>query len=259
VTMILLAAFLSSLSMIPYIHINHEGSNLSHFSQWTLPILQAVGGFLTASMIPLVLQRRISRLTASLVELDTSETPDATIPGHSLAHRLATSISALNIALANPIRLSPFQAHRSPSPSLNHLPPMTQNNLVLQTSSPLYVHYLYDIGYNCWMRTEIHMANCLNATSHSRCSTLLSCQIRCLLISNHHHRDFPTPFGRARGGECPKSTAPRRTFGFAFGERRNQSTSKPNLPKYRVLGRQTSRFLTPSMKTTLFTKLHISE
>jgi hypothetical protein len=46
VTMILLTAFLSSLSMIPYIHINRGASNLSHFSQWTFPILRAVGGFL---------------------------------------------------------------------------------------------------------------------------------------------------------------------------------------------------------------------
>jgi hypothetical protein len=77
--------------------------------------------------------------------------------------------------------------------------------------------------------------------------------VRCPLISNHHHRDFPTPFGRARGGECPKSTAPRRTIGFAFGEKRNQSTSELNIPKYWVLGCQTSRFLTPSTKITLFT------
>jgi hypothetical protein len=62
--------------MIPYIHINHGGSNLSHFSQWTFPILRAVGGFLTASTIPLVLQRRISRLAATrLIELNTSATP----------------------------------------------------------------------------------------------------------------------------------------------------------------------------------------
>jgi uncharacterized membrane protein YraQ (UPF0718 family) len=82
-TMILLTAFLSSLSIIPYTHINREGSNLSHFSQWTFPILRAVGGFLTASMMTLVLQRRISRLTASrLAELNTSEKPDATGPGN---------------------------------------------------------------------------------------------------------------------------------------------------------------------------------
>jgi hypothetical protein len=67
--------------IIPYLHINRGGSNLSHFSQWTFPILRVVGGFLTASMMPLVLQRRISKLTANrLVELNTSETPDATRP-----------------------------------------------------------------------------------------------------------------------------------------------------------------------------------
>src|SRR3984893_3652218 len=65
VTMILLTALLSSLSIIPYIHINVEGSNLTHFSQWTFPILRALGGFLTASMMQIVIERRISRLTAS--------------------------------------------------------------------------------------------------------------------------------------------------------------------------------------------------
>jgi hypothetical protein len=33
--MIFLTAPLSLLSMIPYIHINFEGSNLTHFSKWT--------------------------------------------------------------------------------------------------------------------------------------------------------------------------------------------------------------------------------
>jgi hypothetical protein len=83
-TMILLTALLSSLSMIPYLHINRGGSNLSHFSQWTFPILRATGGFLTATMMTLVLQRRISRLTASrLVELNRYEMTDATGPGNA--------------------------------------------------------------------------------------------------------------------------------------------------------------------------------
>jgi hypothetical protein len=62
--MVLLTVFLSSLSMIPYIHTNLGGSNLTHFSQWTFPILRAVGGFLTASMMQIVIERRIGRLTA---------------------------------------------------------------------------------------------------------------------------------------------------------------------------------------------------
>jgi hypothetical protein len=77
VTMILLTAFLSSLSMIPYIHINLGGSNLTHFSQWTFPILRAVGGFLTASMMQVVIERRIARLTASyLAVVNESDTLD---------------------------------------------------------------------------------------------------------------------------------------------------------------------------------------
>jgi hypothetical protein len=74
-TMILLTAFLSSLSMIP--HLNLEGSDLTHFNQWTFPILRAVGGFLTASVMQIVIERRIGRLTAShLAKFDTSETLD---------------------------------------------------------------------------------------------------------------------------------------------------------------------------------------
>ena len=75
--MILLTAFLSSLGMIPYIHINHGGSNLTHFSQWTFPILRAVGGFLTASMMQILLERRIDSLTARhLAKSDPPETLD---------------------------------------------------------------------------------------------------------------------------------------------------------------------------------------
>jgi hypothetical protein len=75
--MILLTAFLSSLSMIPYIHINLEGNKLTNFSQWTFPILRAVGGFLTASMMQIVIERRIARLTAShLTKFNKSESLD---------------------------------------------------------------------------------------------------------------------------------------------------------------------------------------
>jgi hypothetical protein len=88
--MILLTAFLSSLSIIPYIHINREGSNLTHFSQWTFPILRAVGGFLTASTMQIVIERRIARLTAShLTKVGKSETLDnadgspGELPGHT--------------------------------------------------------------------------------------------------------------------------------------------------------------------------------
>ena len=62
--MIILTAIFSSLGMIPYININLGGSNLTHFSQWTFPILRAVGGFLTASMMQILIQRRIGSLTA---------------------------------------------------------------------------------------------------------------------------------------------------------------------------------------------------
>ena len=75
--MILVTAIFSLLGMIPYIHINLGGSNLTHFSQWTFPILRAVGGFLTASTMQILIQRRIGRLTARhRAKFNQSETLD---------------------------------------------------------------------------------------------------------------------------------------------------------------------------------------
>jgi hypothetical protein len=74
VTMIILTAFLSLLSIIPYIHMNLRDTNLTHFSQWTFPILRAAGGFLTASIMQIVIERRIARLTARHLAKSKSET-----------------------------------------------------------------------------------------------------------------------------------------------------------------------------------------
>ena len=49
--------------MIPYIYLNlRGGSSLSHGIQWTFPTVRAVGGFLTATMMQLTIQRRITTL-----------------------------------------------------------------------------------------------------------------------------------------------------------------------------------------------------
>ena len=63
VDMIVYAAFFCFLSMIPYIYLNlRDGSSLSHGMRWTFPAVRAVGGFLTATMMQLVIQRRITTL-----------------------------------------------------------------------------------------------------------------------------------------------------------------------------------------------------
>ena len=51
------------LSMIPYAYLNlRGGSSLSLGTRWTLPAVRAVGGFLTATMMQLIIQRRITTL-----------------------------------------------------------------------------------------------------------------------------------------------------------------------------------------------------
>ena len=109
VTMILLTALLSSLSMIPYIHINLGGSNLTHFSQWTFPILRAVGGFLTASMMQIVIERRIARLTAShLAKSNKSETLDNA--GGSPGEIPGQTSNANHLPVVDDARASPGEA-----------------------------------------------------------------------------------------------------------------------------------------------------
>ena len=63
VNMMVYTAFCCLLSMIPYIYLNlRGGSSLSHGVRWTFPTVRAVGGFLTATMMQLIIQRRITTL-----------------------------------------------------------------------------------------------------------------------------------------------------------------------------------------------------
>ena len=63
VDMIASTAFCCLLSMIPYIYLNlGGGSSLPHSTRWMFPAVRAVGGFLTATMMQLIIQRRITTL-----------------------------------------------------------------------------------------------------------------------------------------------------------------------------------------------------
>jgi hypothetical protein len=63
VDMMAYTGFCCLLSVIPYIYLNlRGGSSLSHVTRWTFPAVRAVGGFLTATMMQLVIQRRITTL-----------------------------------------------------------------------------------------------------------------------------------------------------------------------------------------------------
>ena len=63
VEMMVYTAFCCLLSMIPYIYLNlRGGSSLLHGIRRTFPTVRAVGGFLTATMMQLIIQRRITTL-----------------------------------------------------------------------------------------------------------------------------------------------------------------------------------------------------
>jgi hypothetical protein len=63
VDMMVYAGFCCLLSLIPYVHLNlRGGSSLSHVTRWTFPTVRSVGGFLTATMTQLIIQRRIMML-----------------------------------------------------------------------------------------------------------------------------------------------------------------------------------------------------
>jgi len=58
-----LQAFFSILSIAPYLHLNLTGgSNLGDVARWTFPVLRALGGFLTATVTQIVIQRRAGTL-----------------------------------------------------------------------------------------------------------------------------------------------------------------------------------------------------
>jgi hypothetical protein len=63
VDMMTYTALCCLLSVIPYMYLNlRGGSSLSHGTRWTFPAVRAAGGFMTATMMQLVIQRRITTL-----------------------------------------------------------------------------------------------------------------------------------------------------------------------------------------------------
>ena len=80
VDMMVFTALCCLLSVIPYIYLNLRGrSTLSHGTRWTFPAVRSVGGFLTATMMQLVIQRRIITLCRQwLSEQNHDKTGDTT-------------------------------------------------------------------------------------------------------------------------------------------------------------------------------------
>jgi len=80
VTMALLTGIFSTLSIVPYLHLNLTGgSNLDDVARWTFPVLRALGGFLTATMTQIVIQRRTGTLARKYLAR-------RLIPGHQSSH-----------------------------------------------------------------------------------------------------------------------------------------------------------------------------
>ena len=65
IKMIATTALLCALSITPYIYINLGANNLDlkRGTIWVFPILRSIGGFITAVLIQLLIQRRISTLS----------------------------------------------------------------------------------------------------------------------------------------------------------------------------------------------------
>jgi hypothetical protein len=64
VLMVAYTAFFCLLGVIPYIYLNVQGgSTLSYRTRWTFPTVRAMGGFLTAITIQVIIQRRIMVLS----------------------------------------------------------------------------------------------------------------------------------------------------------------------------------------------------
>ena len=63
--MIATTAFLCAFSITPYIFINQRANNLNlkRGTIWVFPILRSTGGFITATLIQLLIQRRIATIS----------------------------------------------------------------------------------------------------------------------------------------------------------------------------------------------------
>ena len=71
IQMTLATAISCIISITPYIHLNlHDPNTLNHFVRWAFPIIRAIGGFLTATMIQLVIQNRLLAIMRKRLILD---------------------------------------------------------------------------------------------------------------------------------------------------------------------------------------------
>ena len=80
VKMMATTALLCAFGIAPYIYINRGASNLKKSTTWVFPVLRATGGFITATLIQLLIQRRITILSKQyLVKRDQLPVPNTDV------------------------------------------------------------------------------------------------------------------------------------------------------------------------------------
>ena len=92
VKMVATTALLCAFSIAPYIYLNLGANRLNKSTTWVFPVLRATGGFITATLIQLLIQRRITTLSDQyLVRRDQPPNGDveATVePGNTKKHHM---------------------------------------------------------------------------------------------------------------------------------------------------------------------------
>ena len=87
--MVAATALLSTFSIIPYIYLNLGASNLTKSMTWVFPVLRATGGFIIATLIQLLIQRRITTLSDQyLVKRDQQRNNDEEAAVRKKKHRM---------------------------------------------------------------------------------------------------------------------------------------------------------------------------
>ena len=72
VKMMTTTALFCAFSITPYIYLNLTPNNLETSTIWLFPVLRAIGGFITATFIQLLIQRRITTLSDQYLVKETS-------------------------------------------------------------------------------------------------------------------------------------------------------------------------------------------
>ena len=63
IKMMATTALLCAFGITPYIYLNLGANSLDKFTTWIFPVVRAIGGFITASLIQILIQRRITTLS----------------------------------------------------------------------------------------------------------------------------------------------------------------------------------------------------